>query len=135
VPAFCLFLALVAAACNEAPPAASAARREAPAAQSPEWEHIRTWSGRGSQYLDSFPSEGALRVEWETKREPGAKTPGSFEVVFHSAISGRPLAGPTVDHTGEGKGVAFFSEEPRVFFVSVTSEDLEWKISVSERVR
>ncbi len=109
-----------------------------PARQSQEqiqWEAIRTWSGRGSQYLDSFPAEGALRIDWEAKPESGAKTPGELKIFVHSAISGRSLAGAIVDHSGVGKGTAYFSEEPRTFFVAVTSEDLEWKVSVFERLR
>jgi hypothetical protein len=51
----------------------------------------------------------------------------------HSAISGRPLAAAILDHRGEGKGTTYFSEEPRVFFLNVTSSDVEWKISVFER--
>jgi hypothetical protein len=100
-----------------------------------QWEQIRSWSGRGSQQLDSFPSEGTLRIEWEAKRVAGASAPGWLKIIVHSAISGRPLAAPVVDQRGEGKGIAYFSEEPRVFFMEVTSEHLEWKIAVFERVR
>jgi hypothetical protein len=100
-----------------------------------QWDPIRSWSGRGSQQLDSFPSEGSLRIEWETKRLAAATAPGWLKIVVHSAISGRPLAGPVVDQRGEGKGTAYFSEEPRVFFMEVTSQDVDWKIAVSERVR
>jgi len=123
-----LLLVLFAAGCQDAPAVQSAA----PAAQ---WDHVRTWSGKGSQYLDSFPSEGALKVEWEAKRASDAKGEGTLKITLHSAISGRPLAAPIVDHRGEGKGVAYFSEEPRVFFASVNSDDLDWKVSISERVR
>jgi hypothetical protein len=66
---------------------------------------------------------------------PAATAAGWLKIVVHSAISGRPLAAPVVDERGEGKGIAYFSEEPRVFFMEVTSEDVEWKIVVSERVR
>jgi len=34
-----------------------------------------------------------------------------------------------------GKGTAFVSEEPRVFFLEVRSQDLEWTVTVSERLR
>ncbi len=51
------------------------------------------------------------------------------------AISGRPLAAAVVDQRGEGKGTAYFSEEPRVFFMEVTSQAVEWTIAISERVR
>ena len=53
---------------------------------------------------------------------------------MHSAISGRPLTA-VIDHEGEGRGTAFVSEEPRVFFAALTSQDVEWKIAISERVR
>lgn len=125
-------LALLLASACKGPEAAPPAKQSQEKIQ---WEAIRTWSGRGSQYLDSFPAEGALRIEWDAKREVGAKTPGNIQIVVHSAISGRALAGPVVDHAGAGKGIAYFSEEPRTFFVSVISEDLDWKVSVSERLR
>ena len=101
-----------------------------------QWEPITEWSGHGEQQLDSFLSDsGALRIEWEAKRMAGATAPGSLKIVVHSAISGRPLAASVVDQRGEGKGTAYFSEEPRVFFLDVNSEGLDWKIVVSERVR
>ena len=65
----------------------------------------------------------------------GATAPGSLKIVVHSAISGRPLAAPILDHRGEGKGTAYVSEEPRVFFMEVASTDVDWKIGVAERVR
>jgi hypothetical protein len=133
VPALFVFL-LLAVSCREAAPPA-AAPPPANAGAQIQWEHIRTWTGRGSEYLDSFPSEGALRIEWESKRQPDAQGPGTLKIVMHSAISGRALAAPVVDQAGEGKGIAYFSEEPRVFFVAVVSEDVEWKIRISERVR
>jgi hypothetical protein len=134
MPALAVFL-LLAPACSDAPPAQVSAPPAAAAQQEIQWEHIRTWSGSGSEYLDSFPSEGSLRIDWESKRAAGAKTPGALKITLHSAISGRPLSGPVVDHPGDGKGTAYFSEEPRVFFASVTAEDVEWKVSISERVR
>jgi hypothetical protein len=134
MPAPFLLALLVATACHDAS-APAPAPPPAPARQEIQWDHIRTWSGNGSEYLDSFPSEGSLRIEWESKREADARTPGSLQILVHSAISGRPLAAPVVEHSGEGKGVAYFSEEPRVFFVAVVAEDVEWKIAVSERVR
>lgn len=101
-----------------------------------QWEPIKRWSGRGDQQLDSFQSDsGALRIEWEAKRTAGATAAGSLRIVPHSAISGRPLGAAVVDQRGEGKGTAYFSEEPRVFFMEVTSADVEWTIAVSERVR
>jgi hypothetical protein len=127
-----LFLGLtLVPACAATPPTPADSRSQSQI----QWEQIRSWSGRGSQQLDSFPSEGTLRIEWEAKRVAGASAPGWLKIIVHSAISGRPLAAPVVDQRGEGKGIAYFSEEPRVFFMEVTSEDLEWKIAVFERVR
>lgn len=120
-PAPFLFGLLLVVSCKDAPPGPRAATPQDPI----QWEHIETWSGRGTQYLDSFPAEGALRIEWEAKRSPNATTPGTLRIVMHSAISGRALAAPVVDHPGEGKGTAYFSEEPRVFFASVISADIE----------
>ena len=44
-----------------------------------------------------------------------------FKVAIHSSISGRPLVVP-IDHRGPGRGTAFVSEEPRVFFALVTAQ-------------
>jgi hypothetical protein len=124
--------AALATSCAGAPQPRPGESTSAPQVQ---WDPIKTWSGSGSQYLESFPSEGSLRIEWEARRSANAATSGHLAVVMHSAISGRPLAGAVVDHKGEGKGTAFFSEEPRVFFANVLSEDVEWTITISERVR
>ena len=83
------------------------------------WNTIRSWSGSGDAQLDSFTSDtGALRIEWEAKAENEATAPGIFRVAIHSSISGRPLTVP-IDHRGPGRGTAFVSEEPRVFFALV----------------
>ncbi len=110
------FLALLLSSPCKGPEAAPPARQSQEQIQ---WEAIRSWSGRSSQYLDSFPAEGALRIDWEAKPESGARTPGDLKIFVHSAISGRALAGAIVDQAGAGKGTAYFSEEPRTFFVAV----------------
>ena len=117
--------------CAGAPPVAQDSRSQ----RVIQWEPIKKWSGRGSQHLDSFPSEGALRIEWEATRSAGATGEGTLAIVMHSAIIGRPLGAAVVDHRGEGKGIAYVSEESRVFFMNVSSTDVEWTIAVSERVR
>ena len=127
---FLLVLAL-AASCGAPPPAPPDSKTPAEI----QWEPIKHWSGRGTQQLDSFQSDiGALRIDWETSRFAGATGPGGLKIVVHSAISGRPLAAPILDQRGEGKGTVYFSEEPRVFFMEVTSTDVDWKISVSDRL-
>jgi hypothetical protein len=72
---------------------------------------------------------------WEAARVANATGSGSLKIVVHSAISGRPLAAAVVDHQGEGKGTAYLSEEPRVFFAEVSSQDVAWTITISERLR
>ena len=99
------------------------------------WNTVRSFSGDGDEQLESFTSDtGALRIDWEAVPKPDAATPGTLRVAIHSAISGRPLAVP-IDRRGPGKGTAFVSEEPRVFFFEVQSKDLRWKLTVSERLR
>ena len=51
------------------------------------------WSGRGDTQTESFDIDSTQwRIKWETK---GAASPGagSFHLVVHSAVSGRPIAG------------------------------------------
>ena len=124
-------LVILGSSCAGAPPLSQDSRLQGVI----QWEPIKRWSGRGSRHLDSFPSEGALRIEWETKRSAGATGEGTLAIVMHSAISGRPLGAAVVDHRGEGKGIAYVSEEARVFFMNVSSTDVEWTIAASERVR
>lgn len=131
-PAPLFFLVLLISACGVAPPTPAAKAQQEPIA----WNTIRTWSGTGDRQLDSFTSDtGALRIVWEAKRVAGATGPGSLKIVVHSAISGRPLAAAAVDHQGEGTGTAYVSEEPRVFFTVVNARDVDWKFTISERLR
>jgi hypothetical protein len=131
-PALFLLSIVLGSSCAGAPPLSQESRSQGVI----QWEPLKRWTGRGDQQLDSFQSDsGALRIEWEATRTPGATAPGSLKIVMHSAISGRPLGTAVVDHSGEGKGTAYFSEEPRVFFMNVSSAGVEWTIAVSERVR
>jgi hypothetical protein len=101
-----------------------------------EWETIGSWSGRGNKQTDSFMSDtGALRIQWEAKSSDHAETPGKFRLTIHSSISGRPLSQAVVDQKGAGKGTTFFSEDPRVFFAVVESEELDWSFTIEDRVR
>lgn len=122
---------LLASACGNPPPAPVARAQPAQVL----WNTIRSWSGSGDEQLDSFTSDtGALRIEWEAVAGKTAATPGTFQLAIHSAISGRPLAVP-VDQRGPGRGTVFVSEEPRVFFAVVNARDVEWKFTISERLR
>src|SRR6187397_1322949 len=58
----------------------------------PVWKEVGTWSGHGTQQLETFPIEHfTWRVKWETKNEspPGS---GRFHVTANSGDSGRILA-------------------------------------------
>jgi hypothetical protein len=126
-----LFALVLLSACGDSSP-----QRVTDAQQDRQmWNTLRSFSGSGDEQVESFTSDtGALRIDWEAKPKEGATTSGMFRVALHSAISGRPLALP-IEHRGPGKGTAFVSEEPRVFFFEVQSQDLEWKITVSERLQ
>lgn len=131
-PAPLFFLLLLSSACGGPSPSPAASARE----EHILWNTIRTWSGSGDKQLDSFTSDtGALRIVWETRRQADATGPGSLKIIVHSAISGRPLAAAVVDQQGEGKGTAYVSEEPRVFFAVVIAQDVEWTLTISERLR
>ena len=92
-----------------------------------------TWSGRGNSQTASFTVEtGALRLRWEVRNEsaPGA---GRFRVSLHSAISGRPLQ-VIVDHTGVGSDVSYLEDEPRVSYLVIESENVDWSTTLEEAV-
>jgi hypothetical protein len=114
------------AGCRAAP--AKAAAREVVA-----WRAIGSWSGRGNTQTESFTSDtGSLRVRWKTDHEvpPGD---GTFRLTLHSAISGRPLA-QAVDHRGVGADTAYVGEDPRVFFLVVDSDRVDWSFSIDEAI-
>ena len=97
------------------------------------WRPIDSFSGRGDTQTESFNIESTQwRIKWETK---GAASPGagSFHVVVHSAVSGRPLQ-EAVEHQGDGRGVAYVTEEPRLFHLVIDSNGLDWSIAVEEAV-
>jgi hypothetical protein len=78
---------------------------------------------------------GALRIQWEARSADHSERTGTFRLTIHSSISGRPLSQPIVDQKGAGKGMTFFSEDPRVFFAVVESEDLDWSFTIQDRIR
>jgi hypothetical protein len=118
--------ALVTGACGT--PAAKQAPREVVV-----WKSLGAWSGNGNTQTESFVGlTGALRMHWKTKTEV-PKEAGSFRLILHSAISGRVLQEP-VDHKGQGEGTAYVAEDPRVFFATVESENLDWSFTVEEAV-
>jgi len=118
--------ALAAGGCG-APPAKQASREVV------VWKSLGAWSGHGNTQTESFVGlTGALRMHWKTKNEV-PKGAGSFRLILHSAISGRELQEP-VNHTGQGEGTAYVAEDPRVFYATVESENLDWSFTVEEAV-
>lgn len=111
--------------------------RPAPLAQTPavatRWHSLGAWSGRGNRQTESFDvTTGALRLRWETRnaRAPGA---GTFRVSLHSAISGRPLQ-TFVERDGTGAGTAYVEDDPRVSYLVIESDHVEWTAALEEAV-
>ena len=97
------------------------------------WRPIGTWSGRGNSQTGSFTVEtGALRLRWATQRESGPGR-GRFRVTLHSAISGRPLQ-VIVDRTGVGNDLSYLEDEPRVSYLVIESEHVDWTATLEEAV-
>jgi hypothetical protein len=97
------------------------------------WRPIGKWSGRGDTQTESFNIESTQwRIKWETK---GAASPGagSFHLVVHSAVSGRPIQ-DAVKQQGNGRGIAYVTEEPRLYHLVIDSAGVDWSIAVEEAV-
>jgi hypothetical protein len=122
-----LLLAAVATwGCRSAPRAESKTRQIG-------WRPIATWSGSGDTQTESFNIESTQwRIKWETKGavHPGA---GRFHVVVHSAVSGRSIM-EAVEHQGDGQGVAYVTEDPRLYHLVIDSDGVDWSIAVQEAV-
>jgi len=117
---------LVLAGCREPP---APARRQVTI-----WRPIGNWTGSGSTQTEAFIGEsGAFRVRWETK-SGRATAGGSFKVLLHSSVSGRPLL-TVVERDGAGSGEAHVTEDPREFFLVIEATNLEWSIALDEAVR
>ena len=97
------------------------------------WKNLGEWSGRGNTQTESFIGlTGALRMRWSAKNETPAGT-GTFRLILHSAISGRTLQ-ETVDEEGPGEGTAYVAEDPRAFYITVESANLDWSFTVEEAI-
>jgi len=92
------------------------------------WRPIGSWSGRGDTQTDSFNIESTQwRIRWETKGN------GSFHLVVHSAVSGRPIQDAVLQH-GNGRWVAYVTEDPRLYHLVIDSDGVDWSIKVEEAV-
>lgn len=122
-----LAAALLIGACGAPPPTAALTQEVV------VWKNLGEWSGRGNAQTESFIGlTGALRMRWRTKDEAPSGS-GTFRLILQSAISGRELQAP-VDEKGPGEGTAYVAEDPRAFYMSVESANLDWSFTVEEAV-
>jgi hypothetical protein len=94
---------------------------------------MASFSGRGDTQTESFDIDSTQwRIKWQTK---GAATPGagSFHVVVHSAVSGRPIL-DAIEQRGDGHGIAYVNDDPRLYHLVIESSGLDWSVEVQEAV-
>ncbi len=72
------------------------------------------------------------RIKWETK-DAASPDVGLFHVVVHSAVSGRPLM-DAVEHRGNGHGIAYVTDDPRLYHLVIDSKGVDWSVAVEEAV-
>lgn len=115
-----------------APPPARA--EQAPGSDT-AWRTLGAWSGQGSRQTESFDvTSGALRLRWQASvPSTGASGAGRLRVTLYSAISGRPLQ-EVVDHHGPGSGTAHISDDPRVSYLVIDADGVEWTATLDEGV-
>jgi hypothetical protein len=97
------------------------------------WRPIASFSGRGDSQTESFDIDGSQwRIKWQTR---GAASPGagSFHVVVHSAVSGRPIMDAVEQH-GNGHGIAYVTDDPRLYHLVIDSSGLDWSVAVEQAV-
>jgi len=125
------FLVLVIACRSDAPPKPGAEPKEGVI-----WKTVGSWSGRGNRQTETFTSDtGGFRVRWETKNapRPGA---GHLHVIFRSGDSGREIIDAVDEpHVGSDSDVKEVSaERPRWYYLTIDSSEVDWTVSVDERV-
>jgi hypothetical protein len=97
------------------------------------WRPMASFSGRGDSQTESFDIDSTQwRIKWQTKGQasPGA---GMFHVVVHSAVSGRPIM-DALQHHGDGHGIVYVTEDPRLYHLVIESNGLDWSVTVEEAV-
>jgi hypothetical protein len=120
------FAFLVSVGCRSAPPTEAKPRQVG-------WRPIISFTGRGNTQTESFNIESTQwRIKWQAKQDASAN-PGAFHVMVHSAVSGRPIA-EAVPPRGAGSGIAYVSEDPRLYHLVIESKDVDWSIAVEEAV-
>jgi hypothetical protein len=114
-------------------PGCAAPPARAEQANDAAWRALGNWSGAGNRQTESFDVvTGALRLRWEAKTEPAA-SPGHLRVWLYSAISGRPLQ-LVVDSAGAGFGTAHAADDPRVSYLVIDAEGVDWTVTLDEAV-
>ena len=98
------------------------------------WKPIGRWSGRGDKQTETFTGDtGGFRVHWETTRERPAGG-GRLRVVFRSGDSGREII-EAIEARGAGSGTEdVAAERPRWYYITIESANVEWTVSVDERL-
>ncbi|MCC7242342.1 MAG: hypothetical protein IT180_10490 [Acidobacteria bacterium] len=97
------------------------------------WHSLGTWSGHGDRQTESFDvTTGALRLTWKS-RGLGTPDAGRLRVSLFSSISGRPLQ-TIVDTKGTGGDTAYLEDEPRVSYLEIESDQVEWTVTLDEAV-
>lgn len=98
------------------------------------WKPIGSWSGRGDKQTETFTSDtGGFRVHWTTANESPAGG-GRLRVVFRSGDSGREII-EAIDARGVGGGTEeVAAERPRWYYVTIESANVDWTVSVDERL-
>jgi hypothetical protein len=120
-------------ACPRAPEPPADSERPAEPAAATLWRSLGTWSGRGNRQTESFDvTSGAMRLAWETHGEGAAGT-GWLRVSLHSAISGRPLQ-VIVDTRGIDSDTTRLVADPRVAYLLIESERVDWRLTLEEGV-
>ena len=114
-------------------------RSEAPRPQPPPepvivWKPIGSWSGRGDKQTETFTGDtGGFRVPRDATKEPPAGG-RLLRVVFRSGDSGREII-EAIDARGAGEGTEeVAAERPRWYYITVESANVDWTVSVDERI-
>jgi hypothetical protein len=93
---------------------------------------VGTWQGQGNSTIGLISDTGRFHITWDATNERPAGT-GTFRLVMHSAVSGRPIQ-QIVEQQGAGRGSADFQDDPRPYNLMIDSANLDWSVSVEEVV-
>ena len=98
------------------------------------WKPVGSWSGHGDKQTETFTSDtGGFRVTWETKKEtvPGG---GTLKVIFRSGDSGREIIYAVDAHGVDHDVEIVAAERPRWYYLTIESANVDWSVTVDERI-